>query len=209
MSFALTFSLSLVMTLVYCFGFNHSWYATKIGVSPFYEVTEHVGGYLEGFDTETNEPPIGLPFHLTGTLYKLEYDRILTRSSPRRPIRHEITIWQPNKENHEYLIQSWKVFVDSLVLFPHESFEERKILKAEILYLDSVLAQPQYVDSLQLKVKLRAKRKELENNYNVNYIYAQEASKVSSLEQGKLVSFWLLPFLVWWSFVRYKMSAVK
>jgi hypothetical protein len=193
-----------ISSSIYTFCNEHSWYKTKIGITPFYEITEETGAYLKLMDTDSEDNPKDLPFNLESKLYKIEYQRIKTVQSRRRPIRHEITIWQSDSTEHKKIIRGFQNYVDTLVMFPNKSFEERLILTSEIDYLDSVLQLSGYKDSMNLHLMRRAKAKELENNYKVNYVFEQSAESVSSFEYGKFISFWLIPLLIWWSWARYK-----
>lgn len=201
-SFFLTLLFCVFSSAFYTYYYHHSWYSTKIGISPFYEVTEEVGGYLKEIDSEDGHSP--LPFSIPGRVLTVEYKRIKTFQSRRRPLRHEMNVWHSDSASHLAIIKAFQNYVDTLVVFPNKSFEERKILAAEIMVLDSLLKQPSYKDSIRLILKRRAKAKELENNYKVNYVFAPNAKPVTSFEYGKFLSFWIIPLLIWWSWVRYK-----
>lgn len=197
-NFALVISFSTILTLGYIFFINHQKYLTHITVNPFYECSEDMGMWVKRVK---KEPQLFLDSVVLQSISTINFKKVETPKSMRRPLRFELAFYSESPQNHNLIIKKLTYFLDSLNRLPTISYEERAIIKKQILLQDSLINT-----NLSEKMKWEVlnyknhKIKELKNNYYLNFQYLPQAQWVNTLNWSWIISFYIIPLIFWMSY---------
>lgn len=188
---------SSILTSIYLFYLNHHKYLTQITINPFYEASEDMGMWIYKIK---DEPNYFLDSISLEKVSDIKYRKIETPKSIRRPLRYELNFYSSDSLVHYTILKNLTNFLDSVNHLPQISYEERAIIKQQIKIQDSLL-------TTKLDHNLRweiinyknHKIKELENNYFLNFQFNTKAKPVNTINFSWIISFYIIPIIVWLS----------
>jgi hypothetical protein len=188
--------LSTIVTSIYIYGVNHHKYLTQITVNPFYEASEDIGMWIYKIKEEPSYFLDSLSLH---KISDIKYRKIETPKSVRRPLRYELNFYSSDSLVHHKILHHITHFLDSVNHLPQISYEERAIIRQQIIVQDSLLLTDL---SEQLRWEVinykNHKIKELENNYFLNFQFNTKAKPVNTINYSWIISFYIIPIIILW-----------